>query len=67
VPPPIHLREPKGEETFTTNGSAIAFTRVCSSESSPTELHYDSYTADATHLNLYSVSLGLSVAFTKQP
>ena len=57
----------KGEDTFTTNGSSIVFTRVCSSDSSSAELQYGSYTADATHLNLYSVPLGISVFFTRQP
>jgi hypothetical protein len=54
--------------TFTTNGSSIVFSRVCSTEKdSPTELQYNSYTADATHVGLYSTSLGFTATFTKQP
>jgi hypothetical protein len=53
--------------TFTTNGSSIVFTGICSTKAdSGGSLEYDSYTADGTHLVLYAVTLGITVTFTRQ-
>jgi hypothetical protein len=53
--------------TFTTSGSSIVFTRLCSTEAdSLTELQYESYTADDAHLILYGVTLGITVTYTRQ-
>jgi hypothetical protein len=53
--------------TFTTSGSSIVFTRLCSTEAdSLTELQYESYTANDAHLILYGVTLGITVTYTRQ-
>jgi len=54
--------------TFTTSGSSIVFARVCSTDvGMQTETQFNSYTADATHFSLYSIGLGITVTYTKQP
>jgi hypothetical protein len=53
--------------TFTTDGSSIVFTGICSTRAdSGGSLQYDSYTADASHLILYGVTIGITVTFTRQ-
>ena len=56
-----------GVSTFTTSGSSIVFTSVCSTKTdSGGDLQYDSYTADASHFILYGVTIGITVAYTRQ-
>jgi hypothetical protein len=56
-----------GVTTFTTSGSSIVFTGVCSTKAdSGGDLQFDSYTADATHLILYGVTIGITVTYTRQ-
>jgi hypothetical protein len=55
-----------GVITFTTSGSSIVFTSVCSTETgSGGDLQYDSYTADDSHLVLYGVTIGITVTYTR--